>query len=146
MAGTYGSRWQAQILKHQLGQTLYTQQTYWVSLCNSTCWTAAGSDSVSEVSAGGGYARYPIGTNSFFEAVTVPTLFSGAIATNTSTLTISAGTTSNWGDIGWIRIMDTSTIGAGNTLAWCTAAATRTVLTGDQVLIAAGSLSIQLGP
>lgn len=146
MAGTYGSRWQGQLLKHQLGQTVFTQQTNWLALCSQTCWTAGGS-SIMEPT-GGGYARYPIGTNSMFEAVTVSTVgpTSGAIATNTATLTISAGTTSNWGDIGWIAIMDTSTIGAGNCLAWCTAAATRTVLTGDQVLVAAGSLSIQLGP
>jgi len=146
MSGTYGSRWQGQVLAYQLGQTTYTQQTYWVAMCSQTAWTAAGS-SIMEPS-GGGYARYPIGTNSIFNAVTVSTVgpTSGAVATNTATMTISAGTTSNWGDIGWIAIMDTSTIAAGNCLAWCTAAATRTVNTGDQVLIAAGSLTIQLGP
>ena len=151
MAGTYGSRWQAELLKLQLGQQTvpYTQQTLWVAMCNIAPHTAGGSNILSaECSAGGGYARYPIGTNSMFEAVTaaVSQTASGAIATNTATMTISAGTTSNWGDVGWIAIMNTSTIGAGLLLAWATAAATRTILTGDQVLIAAGSMSIQLGP
>lgn len=83
-----------------------------------------------------------------FEGVTQATLApsSGAICTNTATMTISAGTTSSWGNVCIIALMNTATVGTGDVLAWCTAAATRNILTGDQVLIAAGSLSIQVGP
>lgn len=149
MAGTFGGYWSSQLLKHILGQTTATQQqTTWIALGTTTMWTAAGTGPSWECSNDGGYARYPVGTNSLFEAVTVPGAgpYTGSIATNTATLTISAGTTSNWGAVCMIALMNTATIGTGDVLAWATALATRTVLTGDQVLIAAGSLSIQLGP
>lgn len=153
MAGTFGGYWQSQLLKHILGQATATQQqTNWIALGTSAVFTAGGTNTFEPFTAasavGAGYSRYPVGTNSFFEAITVPTAgsLSGAICTNTATLTISAGVASSWGDIGWIAIMNTTTVGTGDVLAWCTAAATRTVSTGDQVLIAAGSLSIQVGP
>ena len=153
MAGTFGGYWQSQILNSLVNNTTLTHtQTMWVALGTSAVFTAGGTNTfepfTAASAAGAGYARYGIGTGSCFEAVTVPTAgsLSGAVATNTATLTISAGTTSSWGDIGWIAIMNTTTVGTGDVLAWCTAAATRTVSTGDQVLIAAGSLSIQVGP
>lgn len=148
MAGTFGTYWQGNILKDRLGQATATQQTLFLALGTQTLWTAAGTAPSWECSNDGGYARYPIGTNSMFEAVTNATLApsSGAIATNTATLTISAGTTSDWGSVCIIALMNTTTVGTGDILAWCTAAATRVVAKGDQVLIAAGSLSIQVGP
>lgn len=148
MAGTFGGYWQGQILKDRLGQATATQQTVFIALGTTTMWTAAGTGPAWECSNDGGYARYPVGTNSCFESVTFPGAgpYTGAIATNTATLTISAGTTSSWGFVCMVALMNTATIGTGDVLGWCTAVATRQVLTGDQVLIAAGSLSIQVGP
>lgn len=146
MAGTFGGYWQNKILADRLGQQTATQQTLFLALGTAAVFTAATNTFEPYDAATAGYARYPIGTNSMFETASVPAAYAGSVATNTATMTITAGALSNWGDIGWIALMNTSTVGQGNVLAWCTAAATRTVLTGDQVLIAAGSLTIQVGP
>ena len=118
------------VLDHTLGTTPYTQPTAYIAL-----YTVAPTDSTAgtEVSAGLGYTR---------QAVTFGAA-SGGTASNSAQITIGPNTTTNWGDIVGVALVDSSTIGAGNILFY-TAISAVNITIGDRFFQNIGDLTVSL--
>lgn len=140
--GQFGTHWEQTILMHITGQTSLTQQTYWIAACTAAPMTGAGTNMAlaeCEGTATANYTRISINTAGW----TTVSGSSPAVTRNTAPVIWQTATSCAWGTIGWIAIMDTSTIGGGDVLAW--GACTNTAVgTGDTLRIGTQSLSLQV--
>lgn len=120
---------ETQMLKWALtGNTVTRPATWYIALYTAAPTDAGGGTEVSTT--GTAYARQTI-------AFTV----TGNSATNSAIITFPTAT-ANWGTVTHIGIFDTLT--AGNLLYWGTAAASKTITTGDTMQVNASNVTITL--
>lgn len=117
-----------QLINHVLRNTSYSSPTTVYLALYTTNPTDA--DTGTEVS-GGSYAR---------QAVTFGAPSNG-VSSNSSTITFPVAT-GNWGDIAFVGIRDALT--GGNLLFYGATAVTKTINTGDQLIVNAGDLTVSL--
>lgn len=137
----FGPYWETAILRHITGSQAMTQYTVWVGLCTAAPLTGSGSNpAVCECATNtGGYSRVGIATDTW-GAVSGS---SPANTYNSAAYTWSTSTTS-WGDISYVALFNTATVNDGNVIAFATAAATKTIATGDQAVLGTSSLTLQI--
>ena len=141
--GNFGTYVQVAVLSQMFDSgTALTGTTMFVGLLSAAPMSTTGSDFVSEPSAGG-YARVAIGTASWQVVLSGTTSQSGSYLLNSANIVFPTST-SNWGTMAYIFASNTSLSGSGPLLWWCTAAASRSVLTGDTVTIGTQSLQVTL--
>ncbi len=143
MAGRFGSYWEIQALKHIMGQTAWTNQTYFMCLFTANPQTAAGSNILGECvtpTVDGGYTRMAIGTAAFWDTAAGS---NPATSLNTAPLTFPAAATS-WGTISYLVISNTSTVNNGLVCAFCDVTTPGTVSTGVTAIIGTNSVSMTL--
>lgn len=137
----FGPYWEVAVLRHITGSQNMTQATWFIGLCTGAPLTAAGSNpALCECCTNtGGYTRVEIYTANWV-AVSGS---SPAVTYNSAAKTWATSTTS-WGDISYVAIFNTTTINDGNVVAFATAAATKTIATGDQAVLGTQSLALQI--
>lgn len=137
----FGPYWEVAVLRNITGSQAMTQYTVYVGLCTAAPLTGAGSNpALCECATNtGGYTRVGIGTNQWVAVAGS----SPAVTYNSAAFTWSTSTTS-WGDISYVALFNTSTVNDGNVVAFATAAATKTIATGDQAVLGTQSLALQI--
>lgn len=120
---------ETQLLKWALSANTVTRPTTWYL----GLYTAAPTD------AGGGTEVSTTGTA--YARQTIAFTITGNSATNSAIITFPTAT-ANWGTVTHIGIFDTLT--AGNLLYWGTAAASKTITTGDTMQVNSSNITITL--
>lgn len=139
--GQFGTYWETQILKHITGQTSLTSHTFWMAACTAAPMTAAGTNvALGECQTNAAsYARVAIAT----AAWTTVSGSSPAVVRNSAKISFATAASPGWGTISYLMIMNTSTLGQGEVLAW--GACTNTAVgTGDTLALGTQSLALQI--
>lgn len=126
-AGALSDYAENKLLEHVLGKTSYSKPTTYVALYTANPSDAGGGTEVS----GGSYAR---------QTLTVDAAVSGA--TKPSADITYPVATASWGTITAVGVFDAST--GGNLLAWSALVTSKTIATGDQVVLPKNDLTFSM--
>lgn len=124
------------ILDHITGRTSFTMPTVYIGLCTADPGEAATGASCHELPNTDGYARVATSESDWNAAS------SGSIDNaNAFTFPVSTG---DWGAITHYVLLDSGTYGEGNVITYDKLDVARTVISGEIVNFAAGSLTLEL--
>lgn len=133
-----------QILTHLLRSGTWTKpSTIAVALCTSAVTDTMNGGTIPEIDDTFGYARQELNPDD--TSWSDPSAGTQGESDNLIAITFPQATGGNWGTITHIAIVDDSTYGQGNLLAYTALDATKTIDNGDTFEFAVGDLNWQLG-